>query len=214
MAAVNLRPIHKVRLKNLNAVIAARFKGNASEAARAIERSHTFIWQLLNGYRSIGEETARNIEARLKLGELALDQDGRRTQRLVAHLGAGREPAEYRVVPVHSLDSLDAKARDFVACPYTGASERTFAAMITSDDMVELREGDQVFIDRANVELVHRKLFCVRVAKRAACVMQAQKVAGRWVFALTDDDAAEKQRPIDAGALTVIGRVMLVVRNL
>src|SRR5262245_12667454 len=121
MAAVALRPIHKIRLRNLEDLIKGRFEGNASEAARAIERSHTFMWQLLNRYRSIGEETARHIEDKLKLGENALDHKLERTKALVAHTGDGNT-SQYAVVPVLKLDALDAKTKVFRPCPDERAS--------------------------------------------------------------------------------------------
>ena len=213
MAAVALRPIHKVRLRNLNDLIAKRFGGNASEAARAIERSHTFMWQLLNEYRSIGEETARHIEEKLKLGENALDHRLERTKALIAHIGNGAT-LQYRVVPVLLLDALDAKPKEFRPCPDERASERTFAASIVSDEMVELQIGDSIFVDRAETALAALKLFVVTPKRsKQARVMQARKSGARWVFVATSE-VARRERPLAEADVHVVGRVILVVRNL
>ena len=212
MAAVALRPIHKIRLRNLKEIIDKRFQGNASQAARAIERSHTFMWQLMNGYRSIGEETARNIEAALKLGENALDRRLERTKELVAHVGNG-VTASYKMVPKLALDALDEKPQSFMPCPDERCTEKSFCAEITADDMAELEPGDLIFADRGEVKPVNRKLFVVQPKGASPCVMQARSLAGRWVYALTGA-RVRGDRSLDAKDVRVIARVLLIVRNL
>lgn len=215
MAAVALRPIHKTRLKNLNDLIKARFKGNASEAARAIERSHTFMWQLLNEYRSIGEETARHIEEKLKLGENALDHKLERTRALIAHTGDG-STAQYRVVPCVALDALDVKGKVFRPCPDERAGERTFCTEVLSEAMVELQVGDQVFADPDEDELQNRKLYIVTLKGKPAIgrILQAKRLSTtRWVFVATGE-LARREKPIDADDVRIAGRVILVVRTL
>lgn len=215
MAAVALKPIHRVRLKNLTALIDKRFNGNASEAARAIERSHTFMWQLMNGYRSIGEETARNIEAALGLGLNALDATMERTRALVAQHGDGTA-SQFHMVPVMRLDQFDAKPVSYRPCPDEGASEKTFCAEVVTESMAELQVGDLVFCDPKQATLATRKLFVVMEGRQqsVARVMQAKRVTERrWVF-VTTSDAAKGERPLEAADVRVIGRVILVMRNL
>src|SRR5262249_27518997 len=109
------RPIHKVRLDNLKKIIKDQFGDNMSKAARAIERSHTFMWQLYRGYRAIGEESARHIEQALKLGENALDKKFEHTKALTAYVEG--QHRVYKMVPFLSLDGITAKPSNHIPCP-------------------------------------------------------------------------------------------------
>jgi hypothetical protein len=94
------KPIHAIRLDNLVGLIAARYEANTAKAARALERSHTFVWQLLNKRRSIGEDTARHIEKclGLKYGALDLDVSGLLAQSTELRVGVGDDVKRFFVV--------------------------------------------------------------------------------------------------------------------
>ena len=215
MGAVALRPVHEARLKNLQELIEKRFKGNASEAARAIERSHTFMWQLLKRYRSIGEETARHIEEKLELGMNALDAKLQRTKELHAYTGSGHS-VKYRMVPRLLLSALLDKPRAHAPCPDEKAGPKTVCVEVESEAMTELQPGDLVFVDRDETAMQTRKLYLVSLKGKPGVgyLMQAKKLSTtRWVFVFTAE-LARKEKPIDAANVQVAGRVILVVRNL
>ena len=66
----------KTRLANFTRLVDGRLGGSKSAAARTIKRSHTFVWQLLNARRGLGERSARLIEQGFALVPHALDDDG------------------------------------------------------------------------------------------------------------------------------------------
>jgi len=72
---MKLTQMQAARRRTFKRLIKTQFDGNASAFARAIGKSHTYIWQLDNGYRSIGDLAARNIEEKLDLDYGALDRD-------------------------------------------------------------------------------------------------------------------------------------------
>lgn len=209
--AVKFEPIHKVRQANLKKVIDARFDGNVSEAARVIRTSHTFMWQLMKSYRTIGEKSARNIERRLELGQNALDATMQRSETVTAQLGDGRQ-VSYRMVPRRALADLDADTDVIDACPDTEASAKTFsirADKATAQDIVEIEENDLVFID-PKLPLLDRRLFVVKQKRGPALVLQA--LAGKvWSFRTTGE---KRPRTYSAREVRFVGRVILVVHDL
>src|SRR5262245_62394488 len=102
------KQIHRTRCENLNKVIREMFKGNVSDAARKIGRSHTFMWQLAKGKRTIGEASARNIEEALEVGENTLDLKIERTKELHAFTGNSATSKQTSgMVPKLTLEELD-----------------------------------------------------------------------------------------------------------
>jgi hypothetical protein len=211
-AAAVLKPIHLVRKKNLVALVEKKFEGNASECARAIGRSHTYMWQLVQGYRGIGEGSARHIEQALDLAPNSLDTTvTKRSSRLQALDGKGNV-VNYPMVPFLRLDALDAKPKEFVPCPLPDvAADKMFCTVIEGEGVVEVEQGDRVFVDRADVEPQSRKLFVVRPKGRSPCVLLAARAAGAWTYATT---GSTKRVVLQASQVTVIGRLLLIVRQL
>lgn len=216
--SASLRPIQKVRKDNLLKVIKSRFEGNSSECARAIERSHTFMWQLVTGHRAIGEESARHIEAKLKLGANALDQKIERTTMLTAHDEDGSKVRNYPMVPLLALADLDAKPIDYVPCPIPGAGTKLFAVVIGDEqEVVELQRGDQVFVDQADVAPVVRKLYVVqrKGADKMAFALMARKLAkSGWVYSSTGEGTKQREEQLTAAQVRVVGRVILIMREI
>lgn len=212
-AAAVLKPIHLVRKKNLVTLVEKKFSGNASECARAIKRSHTYMWQLVQGYRGIGEGSARHIEKMLDLVPMTLDaKKDERTTRLQASDGQGNVQS-YAMVPLLKLDDLAAKPKTFVPCPTPGCSKKTFAVQIEDEDVVELQPGDRVFVDPDDTEPpISRKLYVVKPkARGAACILMARKRASNWMYGATGDRARIEFSFHD---VRVVGRVMMILREL
>lgn len=202
-SASKLNAVHRARQQNLKRVIKEKFAGNTSECARGVGRSHTFMWQLVDGYRGIGEKSARHIEEKLKLVPGSLDTSS--TGRI--------KTAVLKTVPVLMLDALDAKPKTFTPCPLVmeDKAEKMFCTMIVTTDVVELEIGDQVFVDRGDVKLQHRKLYVVRPKGREACVLLAWKEGGAWSLRGTGES---KMKPIPEREVRVIGRLLAIVRKL
>ena len=208
-ASAVLRPVHRVRLRNLKELIEGRFGGNSSECARAIKRSHTFMWQLLNQHRTIGEETARHIEKCLELGENALDAKMERTTVLTANDGAGNVQ-RFRMVPFVSLSDIDGEPLDYRPCPLHDIGPRVFCAEIEVEDMVELEPRDVVFADRADITPEGRKLYVVMLkGAKSATVLLARKKASGFVYVATDTRPETEYAP---RAVKVIARVLMIIR--
>lgn len=213
-AAAVLKPIHQVRKKNLVSLVENKFAGNASECARAIERSHTYMWQLVQGYRGIGEGSARHIEKMLELAPGTLDAA---KQKRTTHLQANDDKGNvtrYAMVPRLALDALTATPTEFVPCPLADMdATKLFCTVIGEEDVVELERGDLVFVDRADVAPQNRKLFVVKRKTHAmsAMVLLARKRATGWTFGGTNEGVKSE---LAARDVTVIGRLLLIVRQL
>lgn len=210
------RPIHKVRLQNLKKIIKDQFGDNMSKAARAIDRSHTFMWQLYRGYRAIGEESARHIEQALKLGENTLDRKFERTRELAAYIEG--QHRIYKMVPQLQLDQYGTKPKTYQACPDEHCSGNCFCAEVSTEDMVELQVGDTIFCNKDDTTAQNRKLFVVQPKVKDwepdhLRVMRAVKLAGGR-FSFTTTSKEHRVEKYDASEVKVIGRVMVVLRNL
>jgi len=211
--AAKLKPKHRTRLENLRQVLESKFQGNSSECARAIDRSHTFMWQIASGYRTIGEEAARHIERKLALADGALDVKFERTMVLPANNGKG-EYTHYRMVPKVALDRITEKVDfgkhdDFVACPVPGIGETIVCTELKeSVDVQSLKPGDILYVDRADHGPFERQLYVVRYRK-AITVLATKRRLNDW-FYTTDGEG--KRTELSADEVKVIGRVVLVVR--
>src|SRR5580765_3916647 len=211
--AAKLKEIHRTRMDNLNRVVKEQFNGNSSDCARAIERTHTFMWQLVRGYRGIGEASARHIEEKLKLMPKALDQakDAPRPKTLMLDDGTGKV-RNFRVVPVVTMDALDAKARVVTLCLKAECIDKTVCVIAQDEDVHEVIDGDHLYIDRADLEVEAKRVYAVRLkggAKAEEVVMVTRKTAGGVVFATTRSKTRE-WKPRDN---TVRGRVIMIVRE-
>src|SRR5262249_7180995 len=120
----------------------------------------------------------------------------------------------YKMVPFLSLDGITAKPSNHIPCPDERCTGNCFAAEVTSEDMVELQVGDLVYVLRDDVEPQSRKLFAVQPKGwKSVRIMRASKLAGlRFEFTTTNKE--HKTEKYSAADVKVIGRVMLVVRNL
>jgi transcriptional regulator with XRE-family HTH domain len=91
--------IKKLRKQKLQAVI--QRLGGAAEIERKYDVSASYLSQLLNGFRDIGEKSARNIEQKLNLAPMFLDTSDDEqlsynlTPEMVAHLKVMQQLPEY-----------------------------------------------------------------------------------------------------------------------
>lgn len=222
------KPIHLTRLRNLQEIIDKRFDGNATHAAKAIERSHTFIWQLMNGYRSIGEDTARLIENKLMLDQNWMDRAKgcKRSESLIAQLADGHT-LEYRMVPLKDLDHMSAKSTTWYPFPVHGASKQAYCVTVNSDTIGGIHIGDLIYVDQlASGEApVNEKLYLVKVPgvwadDTAGILMARQHTGKRWTFETRPScryDVERRKKLLEIYTdkqVEVIARVVSVVRHL
>jgi hypothetical protein len=211
------KAIHIQRLANLKKLIDQRFSGNATAAGRAIARTHTFMWQLLNEHRAIGEDTARHIELMLKLAPNAMDQAeaGGRTRELIANQGDG-SAAVYRMTPRRELEAFTAKPVEWRPFPIEGASENVFFSTILHSTIAGLWPGDLAFADQADVTLKTGGVYVIafKMKNDIATILSAKKRSdGSWSFVTTFDDG-HKPEAYARDAVRVIARVVSIVRQL
>jgi DNA-binding transcriptional regulator YdaS (Cro superfamily) len=210
----SMKPLHKVRLKNLQNLVKVRFKGNATACATAIGRSHTFLWQLINGYRGIGEASARHIEECLELKVNALDAADVMVadRKLLAQMGNGATTS-YWMVPRVEWNDLTRKKKqsttEVMPCPVECSEATVFVTIQTASMEPKFLKGEKVFADEKQKVLVDGQCYLVMPKKRGAVgtIRQAMKLdAGGFLFVTIDQRMKEdnfRQRDV-----TVFGRVI------
>lgn len=191
--------VQRLRRMNLKRLVEEMFEGNASEAGRKLATSHTYMWQILSGHRGIGERSAREIEAKLKLQPYDLDKK---------HNGAATPPVHLVKVPLRSLAQMDAKITDYVVCPIAGVSSDVFAVVADADTetlMAEFIEGDVVFVEPC-AKVSAKGLHLVRLGPRARLLQARADGDGGFQFYTT-----LKPRQVDE-PFKVLGRVIAATR--
>lgn len=217
-----LSVLQRVRQANLVSLVEKFFKGNASEAARVLKESHQYLWQLLKGHRGMGERSARKIEKALDLVPYALDHNKKhRDTEVTLQVGDG-ESKTFRYVPVRALALPEEKNKKLGSrlCPSEHCPLDAFVVIAdggTEESMNEFREGEVLFVapfDKKRDKLVNRGHYVVSLVgkKGSGRVLQARANGeGGWLFSTT---RGAKRRELAYGDLKVVGRVMLVVREL
>lgn len=208
------KQIHRTRCENLNKVIREMFKGNVSDAARKIGRSHTFMWQLAKGKRTIGEASARHIEEALELGENTLDFKIERTKELHAFTGnSATSKQTFRMVPKLTLEDLDERPSSHHFLPIERPSaDKVFCADVATDEMEPaLMAGDLIFVDRSETKVQRERLYLIRPkgAKKTR-VMRARLSGDEPHFTTTNKEMPKKYT---GSEVEVVGRVILIMRN-
>ena len=163
---VSSKAIHAVRLKNLQDIIEAKFEGNAAACAKAIDRSHTFLWQLTNARRGIGEDTARHIEESLGLPLMSLDAGGaiKPTKTLRAVLSNGESCAWHMVPDVELSLGLKKKTGVVRPCPIAEGGVNKVNIKVPSDSMEPLLvKGDLATVDKDQTEVLDGKVYVLQV---------------------------------------------------
>lgn len=214
---MSTKAIHAIRLKNLKALIDERYDGNAAEAARAIKRSHTFLWQLINRRRAIGEDTARHVERSLYLDLFALDRDVagglRQTTKLrvLERYGEEVKEMEYRLVPeVEITRGLNRKTGRQRPCPIT-CSEATVYVKTTSDSLYPLlARGDDVFIDKEQTKLIDGAVYGLQVEGKTDPVFMIAEPrdGGGWRYFVLHPGAGDDKAVNDTRVTKVYGRAI------
>ena len=92
-----------IRTENLRHLINARAGGSQAEFARQAGISGSVVYQVLNGYRNIGEKLARKIEKNLGLSLYAMDT-------VIADTDTAQRPGEIDAAALTKIlgDVLDA----------------------------------------------------------------------------------------------------------
>lgn len=225
-------PIHRLRLENLKLLLKERYAGKAAHMAKAIERSHTFLWQLLNSYRAIGEDSARMIEQKLGLGLGTLDKGGGRAfQRnlvLVAQMGDGYSKQIVMiplleigdtVLPDRARRAAMSKAKDHVPC-HLGCTEEAYAINVDFSAMEpRLRQGDKAIIEPSKTTLEHDKVYWLRPkggGKPPIMRVAVKKDTGRFIFTLPPENRknGSPDKPLTPDEVIVLGRVLFMVRDI
>ena len=169
------------------------------------------MWQLVGGYRGMGEVIARHIEQKLKLPQSFLDQssDAKPTTELPLIPKVG-SPKVYPVVPVVTLAPYSAKPIDMIVMPIHGYPEKAKvqAALIDAEDVIELSKSDTIFFDCNDVKPRPRQLYVVSVKGAKNAVVLLSRKSG--TFGGTGD---AKSVEYPARQVDVIGRVILTLKN-
>lgn len=209
------KPIHLTRLNNLKGLIDKRFDGNATAMGRAIERTHTFMWQLVNEHRAIGEDTARHIEVKLGLAPGAMDQGelGARTDVLIANVGDGIART-FRMTPRRELNKFSEKPIEWRPFPKEGASEHVFFSTIINESIDGFKVGDLAFSDQADTELKQGCIYVITFkmkTSKAAILCAKEKSDGSFSFVSTFVGGLKET--YDRNAVRVVARVVSIVRE-
>lgn len=206
-----LNAICRNRVANIRELIKLRFRGRATDLAKALGRSDNYVWQLLHGYRAVGEVTARYMEEKLELGLNALDARKvfEPTTVLTAQVGNGMS-ISYYMVPHHSLENVTKNLGNYRVAPVPCSGD-AFYAEITGEGVEGLEPGEIAFVDRGDANLQHDSLYVVMPKGfngSAGTVVRAKKLDGnRWRFVNKVDTFESSQ------LRAVVGRVVTVMRS-
>lgn len=202
-AAMSAKMIYAIRLKNLKALIVERFEGKNARAAKAMGCSHTFMWQLVNRDRNIGEETARRVEQRLYLDAFALDRDVEGVLQRATKLQV-REPSadgrvvfvSYSLVPeVELVRGLKKKTGRLRPCPIP-CSEEAILVIVTSDSLAPLiSRGQDVYIEQQDRKLVTHGVYALQVKGWKDPVLRIAELrdGGGWRFFVLNPGAGDPE---------------------
>lgn len=145
---INTLRLNALRREMLNFPTLAAF-------ARHYELDATYLSQLLNGHRNLGEKAARNLEAKLGWAPRSMD---RLMEDAPEDEEAYRPPAGLRQVPrisfvqaglwTEAVDPYDLGAGDDYLLTQTDVGPHAFALTVRGESMEpEFREGDTIIID-------------------------------------------------------------------
>lgn len=148
--------IHAIRLKALRHEV-EKFPTIAA-FARHFSLDSTYISQLLNGHRNLGERAARKLEAALGQPPMSLDWEDPDGAQGGSESGFDRLPHGLRQVPrishvqaglwTEAVDPYAMGAGDEVVLTQTSLGPHAFALTVRGDSMTpEFQEGDTILID-------------------------------------------------------------------
>lgn len=148
--------IHAIRLKALRHEV-EKFPTIAA-FARHFSLDSTYISQLLNGHRNLGERAARKLEAALGRAPMSLDWEDPDGGHVESENSLDRLPRGLRQVPrishvqaglwTEAVDPYAMGAGDDVVLTQTSLGPHAFALTVRGDSMTpEFQEGDTILID-------------------------------------------------------------------
>lgn len=187
--------IQETRKTNFRSIIDASGL-KVADFARKFDIEPSYISQLLNGHRGIGEKAARNIEKKVGLEQMALDAGRGDTPALLPNVTPA--PIGHRLIPI--INEVQAGTwreirEDFQTTEMLltdlELSHYAFALTVRGDSMTpDFREGDRVIIDP-----------------------EVNPVPGDFVAAVNGSDKATfkkyRERGVDATGATVFELVPL-----
>jgi len=215
--------IYEIRRENLRAIVKSRFNGKITGLAEAVDRAHSYISRCLTKNethrKNIGEELARDIEAKLRMHPLSLDAWGSSEYRgsNVAQIPQpSADPVKYPLIKwdeakawAESDDYFKSDDKRMHLASTEDAGGRGFWMAVRGDSMASsgnpnFPEGSQILI-RPNAELISGKYYLV--------VLES----GEQTFKQYVEDAGHKYlRPLNPNYRTIeigdnchfIGRVI------
>jgi hypothetical protein len=226
---VKRTPVQSARRINFKRLIAQRFAGNLTRMAKALDRTDTYVWQLVHDYRSISENTARHIETQLKLSPGALDAAHKpfeRTTKLTAQFGNGTTK-DYVMVPrvqwnelklrivgryLKDYERITGRELELRPCPVACSMSTTYAILTSTEMEPRILYGANVFSDPENRKLVHDKLYVVWPPRANPAYDEAvprvahERTRGEWAFKSLLGDSEEWL--LNADKIELFGRVI------
>ena len=211
------KQMHEQRLKNFNKIIEVNFEGNVAKTAKALDRSHTFVWQLVNRRRTIGEGVARHIEKCVGLERGGLDNGLLETSTKWSMVVDGVCHTWWMVPGSTLVSGLKEKTGELRPCPVQNAGGDVIYVKVLTDLLAPLlREGEAAFINpvfREQDDLVGGKVYAINLKgkKRSPTLLRIarRREDGKFEFVTTVGSEPSLQQQ----EVKVIGKLIAIQRD-
>ena len=210
------RQMHEARLKNFNKIIEVNFEGNVAKVAKALDRSHTFVWQIVNKRRTIGEGVARHIEKCVGLATGGLDNGLLETNTKWSMVVDGVCHTWWMVPGSTLVSGLKEKTGELRPCPVQNAGGDVIYVEVLTDLLAPLlREGEAAFINpifREKKDLIPGKVYAVALKrKRGEALLRIARRREDGEFEFVTKKANEPS--LQYKEVKVIGKLIAIQRD-
>jgi len=209
--------MHEQRLKNFSKIIEINFDSNLTKVAKALDRSHTFVWQIVNRRRTIGEGVARHIEKRVGLHRGGLDNGLLETSTEWSMVVDG-VCHTWWMTPGTTLESrFEEKTGELKPCPVKDTGGDVIYVKVPTDLLAPLlREGEAAFInpnfrDRNDLEAGKVYAIALKGKRKASYLLRIarRREDGSWEYVvgkLASEEPIPEERAHLKGKLVSISR--------